>query len=160
MTAAFSNVALGGSLPPYAAHAISVSLPTWRDNVAYEEGDRRVLDKMVSGYPRFFILLPIQKASSPLILVRAKRAEKPPRSSPASASKSTPCTGRNACCCPPAKRRTSAGRSSSDGRRRCSGGGVRRGASRRDTIAVAVPLRPRRTRKLGRLPKNKKRRRA
>ena len=60
-SATFSNVALGCALPPYAPHAISVSLPTWRDNVDYEEGDKRVLDKMVSGYPRFFIPLPVQK---------------------------------------------------------------------------------------------------
>ncbi len=56
-----SNVALGGALPPHAPHAISVSLPTWRDNVGYEEGDKRVIDKMVSGYPRFFIPLVVQK---------------------------------------------------------------------------------------------------
>lgn len=60
-TPTFSNVALGCALPPYAPHAISVSLPTWRDNVDYEEGDKRVIDTMVSGYPRFFIPLPVQK---------------------------------------------------------------------------------------------------
>ncbi|KAG6836948.1 hypothetical protein H0H93_000838 [Arthromyces matolae] len=49
------------SVPPYTAHAISVSLPTWRDNVGYEEGEKRVVDSMVSGYPRFFIHLSVQK---------------------------------------------------------------------------------------------------
>ncbi|PCH34973.1 PLP-dependent transferase [Wolfiporia cocos MD-104 SS10] len=52
---------LGASVPPFTAHAISVSLPTWQDNVGYEEGDKRVVDVMVSGYPRFFIHLSIQK---------------------------------------------------------------------------------------------------
>ncbi|KAF8882452.1 pyridoxal phosphate-dependent transferase [Infundibulicybe gibba] len=42
-------------------HAISVSLPKWRDNVGYEEGEKRVVEAMVSGYPRFFIHLGIQK---------------------------------------------------------------------------------------------------
>ncbi|KAF9010233.1 pyridoxal phosphate-dependent transferase [Cyathus striatus] len=56
-----ANVALGLSLPPHTPHAISVSLPTWRDNVGYEEGEKRVMDIMVSGYPRFFLHLSIQK---------------------------------------------------------------------------------------------------
>ncbi|KAF5389633.1 hypothetical protein D9757_004155 [Collybiopsis confluens] len=54
-------VPLGFPVPPFTPHAISVSLPTWRDNVGYEEGDTRVLSAMVSGYPRFFIALGIQK---------------------------------------------------------------------------------------------------
>ncbi|TFK48941.1 PLP-dependent transferase [Heliocybe sulcata] len=52
---------LGTSVPPFTPHAISVSLPTWRDNVGYEEGEKRVVDAMVIGYPRFFIHLSIQK---------------------------------------------------------------------------------------------------
>ncbi|KAI0070842.1 PLP-dependent transferase [Panus rudis PR-1116 ss-1] len=52
---------LGAAVPPMTAHAISVSLPTWEDNIAYEEGDKRVIDAMVTGYPRFFIHRSIQK---------------------------------------------------------------------------------------------------
>ncbi|KAI0690811.1 PLP-dependent transferase [Cerioporus squamosus] len=52
---------LGSPVPPFTAHAISVSLPTWRDNVDYEEGAKRISDVMVSGYPRFFLHLSIQK---------------------------------------------------------------------------------------------------
>ncbi|KAG1851949.1 pyridoxal phosphate-dependent transferase [Suillus subluteus] len=52
---------LGSALPPFTQHAISVSLPTWADNVGYEEGEKRVADAMVSGYPRFFIHLSIEK---------------------------------------------------------------------------------------------------
>ena len=54
-------IALGASVPAFTPHAISVSLPTWEDNVGYEEGDPRVVDAMVSGYPRFFIHLSIRK---------------------------------------------------------------------------------------------------
>lgn len=34
---------------------VSVSLPTWADNVDYEEGAERIVKAMKSGYPRFFI---------------------------------------------------------------------------------------------------------
>ncbi|KAF9701516.1 hypothetical protein EKO04_000675 [Ascochyta lentis] len=36
-------------------HAVSVSLPTWRANIGYEEGEEWVVSKMKTGYPRFFI---------------------------------------------------------------------------------------------------------
>lgn len=55
---------LGASVPAFTAHAISVSLPTWEDNVGYEEGAKRVVDVMVTGYPRFFIHLSIRKVCS------------------------------------------------------------------------------------------------
>ncbi|KAJ7254358.1 pyridoxal phosphate-dependent transferase [Mycena haematopus] len=55
------TVPLGLAVPPHTPHAISVSLPTWKDNVDYEESAKRVVDVMVSGYPRFFIHLSIQK---------------------------------------------------------------------------------------------------
>lgn len=44
---------MGDPLPYPDRHAVSVSLPTWRDVVDYEEGNRRVHDAMKSGYPRF-----------------------------------------------------------------------------------------------------------
>ncbi|KAG9293327.1 hypothetical protein G9A89_007573 [Geosiphon pyriformis] len=46
---------LGCPIPANTPHAISVTLPTWKDNVDYEEGCERVLSRMSSGYPRFFI---------------------------------------------------------------------------------------------------------
>jgi cystathionine gamma-synthase len=55
------NVPLGLGVPPFTPHAISVSLPTWRDTVGYEEAEKRVIDAMISGYPRFFIHLSIRK---------------------------------------------------------------------------------------------------
>ncbi|KAI1462962.1 PLP-dependent transferase [Daldinia caldariorum] len=54
------SIELGDSIPPNTAHAVSVSLPTWRSNVGYEEGEQWVLDVMVTGYPRFFIHKSIQ----------------------------------------------------------------------------------------------------
>lgn len=56
-------IPLGSSVPALTAHAISVSLPTWEDNIGYEEGDKRVVDKMETGYPRFFVHRSIQKVS-------------------------------------------------------------------------------------------------
>ncbi|KAK4549243.1 hypothetical protein LTR36_007701 [Oleoguttula mirabilis] len=49
------NQTLGETIPPDTPHAVSVSLPTWKSNVAYEEGEQWVVDKMQCGYPRFFI---------------------------------------------------------------------------------------------------------
>ncbi|KAJ4365621.1 Cystathionine gamma-synthase [Neocucurbitaria cava] len=50
-----NDVEVGESLPPATEHAVSVSLPTWRANVGYEEGEEWVISKMKTGYPRFFI---------------------------------------------------------------------------------------------------------
>ncbi|KAJ1883430.1 Cystathionine gamma-synthase [Coemansia sp. RSA 1722] len=55
------QVPLGESVPPNTRYAVSVSLPTWEDNVDYEKGIARVVDRMVGGYPRFFIARSIQK---------------------------------------------------------------------------------------------------
>ncbi|RKO92711.1 cystathionine gamma-synthase [Blyttiomyces helicus] len=44
--------ALGIPIPD-TPHAVSVALPTWQDCVGYEEGDRRVVDALQTGYPRF-----------------------------------------------------------------------------------------------------------
>ncbi|KAJ1824754.1 Cystathionine gamma-synthase [Coemansia sp. S610] len=56
----YSQVPLGECVPVSTRYAVSVSLPTWQDNVDYELGAPRVLERMVSGYPRFFIAKPIQ----------------------------------------------------------------------------------------------------
>ncbi|XXH01151.1 suppressor of glycerol defect [Hypoxylon texense] len=53
-------IELGESIPPNTAHAVSVSLPTWKSNVGYEEGEQWVLGTMITGYPRFFIHKSIQ----------------------------------------------------------------------------------------------------
>lgn len=59
----FVSPPLGHSIPYLTPHAVSVSLPTWQDNVGYEEGDKRVVDSMQTGYPRFFVHRSIQKVS-------------------------------------------------------------------------------------------------
>jgi cystathionine gamma-synthase len=52
---------LGDSIPFKVPHALSVSLPTWRDTVGWAEGDSTIVDQMSTGYPRFFIHRTIQK---------------------------------------------------------------------------------------------------
>lgn len=44
---------VGETIPSNTPHAVSVTLPTWKSNVAYEEGEAWVHDKMKSGYPRY-----------------------------------------------------------------------------------------------------------
>ncbi|PIA19475.1 cystathionine gamma-synthase [Coemansia reversa NRRL 1564] len=55
-----SQVPLGDGVPPNTRNAVSVSFPTWEDNIGYEKGDPRVLNRMKNGYPRFFIARSIQ----------------------------------------------------------------------------------------------------
>jgi hypothetical protein len=68
-TKTLTTATLGSSVPPFTPHAISVCLPTWKDNVGYEEGEKRVIDSMVTGYPRFFIHRSIQKVCDSPVLV-------------------------------------------------------------------------------------------
>lgn len=44
-----------GSPIPDSIHAVSVCLPTWANVIGYEEKDPRVIDRMKTGYPRFFL---------------------------------------------------------------------------------------------------------
>ncbi|KAJ1542142.1 hypothetical protein HK096_009620, partial [Nowakowskiella sp. JEL0078] len=46
---------LGNPIPDNTPHAVSVALPTWDNNVKYEEGDINLHGKLKSGYPRFVI---------------------------------------------------------------------------------------------------------
>lgn len=63
-----ANYPLGNPVP-FIEHAISVSLPRWQDVVGYEENSSEVVDKMQTGYPRFFIHKSIEKVSSGPILI-------------------------------------------------------------------------------------------
>jgi cystathionine gamma-synthase len=45
---------------PATRHAVSVCLPTWADNIGYEQGEARVVGRMRCGYPRFFLHPDIQ----------------------------------------------------------------------------------------------------
>jgi cystathionine gamma-synthase len=60
---------LGAPIPD-SPHAVSVCLPTWADVIGYEEKEPRVIDRMRTGYPRFFFHPLIQE-------VRAALATKP-----------------------------------------------------------------------------------
>ena len=54
MTNYFCKISCGETIPFENPHAVSVSLPTIQDVIDYEEGKTEVIDKMKSGYPRFF----------------------------------------------------------------------------------------------------------
>jgi len=58
---------LGATIPANEPHAVSVTLPKWKDNIDYEEGAARVTSKMQLGYPRFFIHPTIQKLAKRLL---------------------------------------------------------------------------------------------
>jgi len=69
---------VGTSVPANTPHAVSVSLPLWKDNIDYEEG--RLKHIMEIGYPRFFIHKMIQevsnKMSQPECLIRERVRER------------------------------------------------------------------------------------
>jgi cystathionine gamma-synthase len=46
---------------------VSVSLPTWKANVGYEEGEEWVVSQMKIGYPRFFVHESIQKLAGDIL---------------------------------------------------------------------------------------------
>ncbi|KAF2641363.1 cystathionine gamma-synthase-like protein [Massarina eburnea CBS 473.64] len=71
-----NDVEVGESIPPMTAHAVSVSLPTWKANVAYEEGEEWVVGKMVTGYPRFFIHKTIQAFAHAIVSKHGQSGER------------------------------------------------------------------------------------
>lgn len=44
---------LGKPIP--GEHGVSVCLPTWKDNIDYEEGNQRIINSLNGGYPRFVL---------------------------------------------------------------------------------------------------------
>lgn len=64
-----------GQPVPNTEHAVSVSLPSWKATVGYEEGEDWVVSKMKTGYPRFFIHLSIQELQSELLKLHGKPGE-------------------------------------------------------------------------------------
>ncbi|KAI5466528.1 pyridoxal phosphate-dependent transferase [Mariannaea sp. PMI_226] len=67
---------LGESIPPDTAHAVSVSLPTWKANVGYEEGEDWVVGRMTTGYPRFFIHRSIQAFANDVVSRHGRPGQK------------------------------------------------------------------------------------
>jgi cystathionine gamma-synthase len=56
------HIPCGSSIPIDNPHAVSVSLPTIADVIGYESKNPYVMQKLQSGYPRFFMNKLIQKA--------------------------------------------------------------------------------------------------
>lgn len=52
---------------PLDEHAVSVSLPLWRDVIGYEEGEARVVAAMRIGYPRFKLHAAVEALSQHLL---------------------------------------------------------------------------------------------
>jgi cystathionine gamma-synthase len=50
---------VGETIPSNTPHAVSATLPTWKSNVAYEEGEEWVMSKLKSSYPRFLLGLSV-----------------------------------------------------------------------------------------------------
>lgn len=59
-TTATEQIALGLPVPAFTPHTIVSSMPEWKDNVGFKEGDPRVCDSIVTGYPRFIIHKSVQ----------------------------------------------------------------------------------------------------
>lgn len=51
----FQPIACGETLPLNNVHAVSVSMPSMKDVIGYEEFDEATLEKIQSGYPRFIM---------------------------------------------------------------------------------------------------------
>ena len=64
-----------GAPIPNIAHAVSVSLPSWKATVGYEEGEDWVVSKMQTGYPRFFIHLTIQELEKEILKLYGRSGE-------------------------------------------------------------------------------------
>jgi cystathionine gamma-synthase len=61
------DLTLGTSLPPGDPHGVSVSLPRWEDTVGWANRDKRVIERMTTGYPRLFVPLIVRKLASKIV---------------------------------------------------------------------------------------------
>ena len=66
---------LGTPIPP-TPYGVSVCLPTWKSVVGYEEKDPAVINKLQSGYPRFFIHPTVEKLIESVEKEHAKSDER------------------------------------------------------------------------------------
>ncbi|KAJ5220268.1 pyridoxal phosphate-dependent transferase [Penicillium chermesinum] len=57
----------GDALPPEDNHAVSVSLQTWENTLKWARKDAEFLERMRTGYPRFFIPLVVRELSNKLL---------------------------------------------------------------------------------------------
>lgn len=65
-----------GQPVPNTAHAVSVSLPSWKATLGYEKGEDWVVSKMQTGYPRFFIHLTIQELEKEILSLYGRTGER------------------------------------------------------------------------------------
>ncbi|KAG8630399.1 hypothetical protein KVT40_002018 [Elsinoe batatas] len=70
------NDNIGESIPADTPHAVSVSLPTWKANVGYEEGQKWVVERMKTGYPRFFIHRSIDRFATTIVAKYGRQDDK------------------------------------------------------------------------------------
>jgi cystathionine gamma-synthase len=61
------DLTLGTSLPRGDPHGVSVSLPRWEDTARWANRDKRVIERMTTGYPRFFVPLIVRKLASKIV---------------------------------------------------------------------------------------------
>lgn len=66
---------LGTPIPP-TPYGVSVCLPTWKSVVGYEEKDPAVINKLQSGYPRFFIHPIVSKLTESVEKEHARNGER------------------------------------------------------------------------------------
>jgi cystathionine gamma-synthase len=62
---ALGDIPLGQPLPP-TPHALCMSLPNWEHVLGCSEGEKTILDAIVTGYPRIFIHRSLQKVRTSL----------------------------------------------------------------------------------------------
>ncbi|SCU90783.1 LAFA_0F00232g1_1 [Lachancea sp. 'fantastica'] len=55
------DVAFGSRLPSDLEHAVSVSMPKWDQTLAFEEKDPVYANKMLTGYPRYYLQPPTRE---------------------------------------------------------------------------------------------------
>jgi len=61
------DLELGTTLPPGDPHGVSVSLPRWEDTIGWAQRDKRVIERMTTGYPRFFVPLIVRELASKIV---------------------------------------------------------------------------------------------
>ncbi|KAK6860732.1 PLP-dependent transferase [Apiospora arundinis] len=76
------SIPLGYPLPPDDNHAVSVSMPTWRDTEGWAQRDPAVLSKLQTGYPRFYVPHLVRELAKCLLdWMDIKRSTKPDEAS-------------------------------------------------------------------------------
>ncbi|QLG71678.1 hypothetical protein HG535_0C00260 [Zygotorulaspora mrakii] len=70
-----TEIDFGQPLPSNLEYAVSFGIPTWRTALGYVEKDPIVIEKMATGYPRYFPQPPIQKLCKYFVKKFGKNSE-------------------------------------------------------------------------------------